>query len=1022
MIQNKKRIISLILMLTLLVSSLVVGAITASAAEEKTYTFSSYTAGVQYANGEEHQLDSDVKLTINGAHLNTQVRLYAGSNAVLSSTKKITKVVLNAGNKAGTLTVYASNNGSDWDEISAQSTTTSYKDYIFDLGGEYSYVKMESAGAQIRVAKATLTLVGGCAHANTTENNTATCTEAGVKTVHCSDCDTDINVTNVPALGHNYVDGVCDREGCGAEKPNTSSIDMDIFASTGKLSSDSSSISWTKGGFTVTNRKGSTAIRTIDSDHFRAYANSSLEIDGGSNVITEIKITANGTSFVAVLSTSLGNSNYAVTSDGTVVTVSVPDASKISFTLSAQAQITKIAITYIVNDSGEPTCEHTNTTTNTVDATCNAEGSTTVTCDDCDETLSTETIPATGEHTGGEATCTAKATCTVCGEEYGNMKPHNYVEGECSVCKGKISFESTITFDDYSKCKDNVWQENGISVIYDGTANTYDNPARFYKNSKITISFPKMIKLVINANGIDSDYKWNDTLAGYNFTVEDGVYTITFAEPTDSITLTAANQVRAYSITATTTCEHVDENTNHKCDVCGVAHHTFATTWTIDNGQHYKACIVDGCNEKLDLADCADTDSNHYCDGCNTKLSEHNYATETSRTPATCTSEGSVTKQCVCGATTTETLGIDADAHNYTSAYTAPTCTADGFTTYTCQYNSEHTYTVTNEGSATNHAWDNDCDTTCNNNCGLTRDPSHTGGTAATCTTAQTCTVCGAELAPALGHTPGSAADCENDQTCTVCGDVLVEALGHNHNACPHKAAVDGEYFKSFEAALEAVKTSEDKTLVLNGDVEDTNAAGIDLTGITIDLNGHKLTAAGVIDFSGTGAIKDSSAGKAGRVVVKKGGFIGVSNKTLPVCVAEDTENGTGTYVIADVKDQYMCTPDATNSKYVLEFRPSFVGIAHFDIFANGTTEEDITFWIRITRDSDDSVVYGADIWVDAKYVKVAYSERRTIRLTLTNATKGEVYTIQLVMKSGNQYQYVGNLGTIKADGSYEYN
>lgn len=37
-------------------------------------------------------------------------------------------------------------------------------------------------------------------------------------------------------------------------------------------------------------------------------------------------------------------------------------------------------------------------------------------------------------HTGGAASCTAKAVCTVCGAEYGEMLPHNFVDGECTVC------------------------------------------------------------------------------------------------------------------------------------------------------------------------------------------------------------------------------------------------------------------------------------------------------------------------------------------------------------------------------------------------------------------------------------------------------------------------------------------------------------------------------------------------------------------------------------------------------------
>ena len=116
------------------------------------YSFSSYTAGTQYAQGEEHQLDANTKLTINGAHLNTQIRLYAGSNCVFEWTKTVEKIKLNAGNKAGTLTVYVSNDGSSWTEVKKISTTTSMTEYSVELGGSYQYVKLQSTGAQIRVS------------------------------------------------------------------------------------------------------------------------------------------------------------------------------------------------------------------------------------------------------------------------------------------------------------------------------------------------------------------------------------------------------------------------------------------------------------------------------------------------------------------------------------------------------------------------------------------------------------------------------------------------------------------------------------------------------------------------------------------------------------------------------------------------------------------------------------------------------------------------------------------------------
>ena len=62
-------------------------------------------------------------------------------------------------------------------------------------------------------------------------------------------------------------------------------------------------------------------------------------------------------------------------------------------------------------------CTHTNTTTTTVDATCTEDGSTTVTCDDCHETISVTEIPATGHvnttTTTVDATCTTNGSITV---------------------------------------------------------------------------------------------------------------------------------------------------------------------------------------------------------------------------------------------------------------------------------------------------------------------------------------------------------------------------------------------------------------------------------------------------------------------------------------------------------------------------------------------------------------------------------------------------------------------------------
>ena len=123
------------------------------------YIFSDYAIGTQYAQGEEHKLDNDVTLTINGAQLNTQVRLYAGSNAVVEVNNGVaTEIILKAGYKAATLTINGSNDGSTWTQIATQATTTTYTEYTFVVPN-YKYVQMVSAGAQIRVSEMTLTYV-----------------------------------------------------------------------------------------------------------------------------------------------------------------------------------------------------------------------------------------------------------------------------------------------------------------------------------------------------------------------------------------------------------------------------------------------------------------------------------------------------------------------------------------------------------------------------------------------------------------------------------------------------------------------------------------------------------------------------------------------------------------------------------------------------------------------------------------------------------------------------------------------
>ena len=130
---------------------------------EVKYTFADYAAGVQYAENEVHVLDEITTVTTNGAHFTSQIRLYDSSSndgiAVFACAKTIEQVVINAGNKAATLEVYASVDGVEWTLVSSLTTTSAYGNHTVELGAAagYKYIKLDAVGAQVRVAFTTFT-------------------------------------------------------------------------------------------------------------------------------------------------------------------------------------------------------------------------------------------------------------------------------------------------------------------------------------------------------------------------------------------------------------------------------------------------------------------------------------------------------------------------------------------------------------------------------------------------------------------------------------------------------------------------------------------------------------------------------------------------------------------------------------------------------------------------------------------------------------------------------------------------
>lgn len=236
-----------------------------------------------------------------------------------------------------------------------------------------------------------------------------------------------------------------------------------------------------------------------------------------------------------------------------------------------------------------PGCVHNYVGSVTTAATCGKDGLKTYTCSICGVKY-TEAILATGAHTYDNA---CDAECNACGATRTPAK-HVYAancDATCNVCGAERTIvaggETTITFDanktqrvEFSTATQ-VWQ-NGYLTVTNNKANgssnvaDYTNPVRFYKGSQIIISYAGMTGLVINATTDSYGTPWAATLqaAGLEYEASNGVYTVTFATPVDSVTLTASAQIRAKSITAigSVSIEHTYDNAcDADCNECGEA-------------------------------------------------------------------------------------------------------------------------------------------------------------------------------------------------------------------------------------------------------------------------------------------------------------------------------------------------------------------------------------------------------------------------------------------------------------------
>lgn len=366
----------------------------------------------------------------------------------------------------------------------------------------------------------------------------------------------------------------------------------------------------------------------------------------------------------------------------------------------------------------EETANHTwNSGTVTKPASCKETGEKTYTCTGCNATK-TETTDKLTTHTYGAWTKVSdtqhKHVCSVCQKE--ETANHTWDSGKVTkkaTCKEEGVKTYTCTGCQATKTED----------IAKTTTHTYG------KWTKVNDTTHKHTCSVCKKEET-ANHTWNSGAVTKKATCKDtGIKTFT---------CTGCSATKTQEIAKLTT--HTYKNgCDTDCNVCGLTRttsHKYASYWSKNQNGHWHTCTV-----------CGDTkDSAGHTPGA--------AATET--TAQTCTKCGYVIKAAL-GHThsyattwTTDETGHwyacsgceekdSAADHDFENACD-PDCSVCGYTRET-----QHVFAETWATDATNH-W-HEC-----TGCGLKQDEAaHEPGAEATATTAQVCTICEYEIAPALG-------------------------------------------------------------------------------------------------------------------------------------------------------------------------------------------------------------------------------------------------------------------------------
>lgn len=408
-------------------------------------------------------------------------------------------------------------------------------------------------------------------------------------------------------------------------------------------------------------------------------------------------------------------------------------------------------------------CAHTNKSiVPAQDSTCTVKGwDKYKKCDDCGQLFDTSDVEIDeipflnlADHTGGTATCTAQAICSVCHQPYDGYAAHSYTaetkKAEALKTAGNCRDKAVY----YYSCSDCGNVEHNDAHTFEGDKNA---SVHVGGTSTVNASEPDHKNQIDGYTG-DTKCLGCNEIIGYGTSIPAGAHTPSSTWNSDGtyhwkecttvgcgVVIDGSKAKHSSTGTNVATCQH-----KAVCDVCNVeygtlAAHNPASRWTRDASGHWHACQTANCTEKCDFASHTPDHTGHATEEYAIKCTECGYVIEAQlnhvhvfdkevvdeqykATDATCLKPATFYKSCACGEKGTETF-------------------ENGRVI-------DHT-----EGTEWKFDKDNHWHTCTVAGCGVVIESSK------------------------AAHTPDRAEATETDPIkCSVCGYVITPALGHTHD------------------------------------------------------------------------------------------------------------------------------------------------------------------------------------------------------------------------------------------------